>query len=427
MTQGRAVGAVRLPVVADGAGVWPAANDPSYAALVEAGWKPSPLRLFLFKVHSRCNLDCSYCYVYRHPDQTWRSKPARMSRAVVEAAGARIREHAAAHGLAEVAIGLHGGEPLLVGADGLHDFFAALRGAVGPDLEWRASIQTNGVLLSEETLRQLARAKVRVGVSLDGDRIVNDLARLDHRGRSTYDDVRRGLELLRQPEFEACFGAILCTIQLAADPIAVYDHLVEAGAPGLDFLLPHGNWDAPPPGNLGDAGVTPYADWLIPIFDKWYGTYPKRTKVRLFEEVIHLLLGGNSGFESIGLSPVNLIVIETDGSLEGVDTLKSTFDGAARTALNVFQHAFDDVLRHPWIVARQIGERALSETCQACDLRRVCGGGYFPHRYRAANGFRNPSVFCADLSKLILHVRGRLAKDLAARPAALSAAAGGLA
>jgi uncharacterized protein len=35
-----------------------------------------------------------------------------------------------------------------------------------------------------------------------------------------------------------------------------------------------------------------------------------------------------------------------------------------------------------------------------------CGGGLYAHRYRADNGFDNPSAYCPDLLKLITHIRG---------------------
>ena len=85
--------------------------------LADAGWKPVPIRQFLFKVFTRCNLNCDYCYVYELADQSWRSKPGIMSPEVVAASASRIAEHAREHDLDEVRIILHGGEPLLAGAD----------------------------------------------------------------------------------------------------------------------------------------------------------------------------------------------------------------------------------------------------------------------------------------------------------------------
>ena len=46
----------------------------------------------------------------------------------------------------------------------------------------------------------------------------------------------------------------------------------------------------------------------------------------------------------------------------------------------------------------------------------VCGGGYLPHRYGAGNGYRNPTIYCADYRKLIPHIRSRLEQVLDARP-----------
>jgi len=43
---------------------------------------------------------------------------------------------------------------------------------------------------------------------------------------------------------------------------------------------------------------------------------------------------------------------------------------------------------------------------------RICGGGLYPHRYRQGTGFRNPSVYCDDLLRLISHISGRVITDV---------------
>ena len=115
-----------------------------------------------------------------------------------------------------------------------------------------------------------------------------------------------------------------------------------------------------------------------------------------------------------------LIVVDTDGSMEQVDTLRSAYDGAAVTGLNVYAHPFDAALAHPAVVARQIGTAALGADCQRCDIRHVCGGGYYPHRYLRGYGFRQASVYCADMRRLIGHIDRRMRTDIAALLAARS-------
>ena len=43
------------------------------------GHEPVPFRQFILKVHSRCNLSCTYCYVYEMADQGWPRLPRQMS------------------------------------------------------------------------------------------------------------------------------------------------------------------------------------------------------------------------------------------------------------------------------------------------------------------------------------------------------------
>jgi uncharacterized protein len=204
-------------------------------------------------------------------------------------------------------------------------------------------------------------------------------------------------------------------VDLRNDPVTTYQALLETAPPAVNFLLPHGSWSGPPSGRPHDD-ATPYADWLIEVFDRWYHAPVRQTSVRYFEEIINLALGGQSRSESIGLSPVAMIVIETDGTLQQVDTLKTSYAGAAQTGLNVFGDPFDDALHHPGVVARQIGHAALCETCQTCRVRDICGGGLYTHRYRAGHGYRNPSVYCSDLLKLIDHIDSSIRQDLALLP-----------
>jgi uncharacterized protein len=71
------------------------------------------------------------------------------------------------------------------------------------------------------------------------------------------------------------------------------------------------------------------------------------------------------------------------------------------------------VARHTSVLARQSGVLQLCETCRSCRIVDICGGGYIPHRYSAALGFSNPSVYCLDLTRLIDHVGVSLRDALA--------------
>jgi uncharacterized protein len=331
-----------------------------------------------------------------------------MSPALVSVAAERIAEHARAHSLDSVQVIFHGGEPLLSGADPIVDAMRKIRGAVDARVRVKAAIQTNGTLLTEAALGVLGSLDIQIGVSLDGGIASHDGRRRYRNGSGSHAEVIQALKLLAG--YPSTYSGLLSVVDLAADPVGTYEALLEFAPPTIDFLLPHHNWAKPPP-RPSDASV-PYARWLAEVFDRWYGAQSQETHIRLFEEIIHLLLGGKSNTEAVGLSPSSLIVIETDGSIEQTDALKAAYEGASATGLHITRDPFDAALRDPRIAARQLGADALSDECQICPVRVICGAGLYAHRYRPGTGFRNPSVYCPDLFALIMHIRTRLSGDL---------------
>ncbi|ONI89230.1 radical SAM protein [Saccharothrix sp. ALI-22-I] len=366
-----------------------------------------PFRQFVLKVHSRCNLACDYCYVYELADQRWRSRPRVMSPEIVAHTAERVAEHVRGHGLSEVEVVLHGGEPLLAGRAAIESLVSRFRSVVPAEV--RFTVQTNATLLDREFLELFSSLGVRVGVSVDGTPEAHDRHRVRPDGTGSWAAVRAALESLRS--FPAVYGGLLCVVDVRHDPVRTYESLLEFSPPAVDFLLPHGNWSAPPPGRAADALSTPYADWLIAVFDDWYGK--PRTRVRLFDELLAVLLGGRSGVEGIGLSPSGQVVVETDGSIEASDILASSSPAASATGLHVARDAFDAALELPEVRAGRSGLAGLSGECRRCPVVRVCGGGLRAHRFREGAGFDRPSVYCRDLARLIGHVRSRVAADLA--------------
>jgi uncharacterized protein len=395
------------------AAAWPAPLPPS--------WTPTPFREFVLKVASRCNLDCDYCYVYHLADQSWRDQPRFMTAATAAATADRIVEHVRVHELDFVNLRLHGGEPLLAGRDRLHEIVGIFRERLAPEVDVTITVQTNGVLLDEAMASFLVEEDIGVGISLDGDRQANDLHRTYVDGRSSFDEVVAGIRMMQRPDFRSHFLGLLCTIQLEADPVRVWDTLVGLGVAGVDFLLPHGTWADPPPGLVPGAGRTPYADWLVPLFDRWFDAPVRPLSVRTFESLLLLLLGGGGAHESFGLGPVALVVIESDGSYEQVDTLKAVGQGAAASGRSVFADPLDALFDVPAFVQRQLGRHGLAEECQSCEVVSTCGAGLFPHRYRPDGGFTNPSVYCADQYALIGHIQRRVEEALSLRGTTLDA------
>src|SRR6266540_1928195 len=104
---------------------------------------------YILKVASRCNINCSYCYMYNKGDHTFETRPRFMDITTADKALRRINEYAANAGISQVNLVLHGGEPLMVGKSWMrrflrlvHEHLVAARPTV--------VLQTNAILVDAE-------------------------------------------------------------------------------------------------------------------------------------------------------------------------------------------------------------------------------------------------------------------------------------
>ncbi len=144
------------------------------------------MKLTLVLDHA-CNLRCSYCYAGPKSGR-------RMPEAVAEAALDLVLSRPPPY----LRIGLFGGEPLL--APELIDRVAteARRRAEGAGTRLRLTLTSNGTLLDGPTLDLLERHRIRLTVSLDGDREGHDVARRDGDGRGSWERTVAGLRRARE-------------------------------------------------------------------------------------------------------------------------------------------------------------------------------------------------------------------------------------
>ncbi len=359
----------------------------------------------VLKVASRCNLNCSYCYVYNMADSTWKTRPPLMSNEVFEAALQRIIQQCQLSRQERFKLAFHGGEPCLIGHQTFDRWCARARSTLGNMLHLTLVMQTNGSLLDREWMDILRKHRVAVGLSMDGPKEIHDRVRVDHRQQGSYDRVEQGLKLLQEAEIPYGIG---CVIPLGADPLKVHHHFLELGCKQITYLMPHYTHDTIAAVHQR-FGPTPCADFLIPIFDDWWFESTMEIQINDLKDIARVILGGKSSSEAIGNDPPRYVFIEADGEMEGLDNLRACGDGFSQIKLNVLQSDFSSLLRTPTMHSQAIFQgMPLSQICRRCPESETCRGGYLAHRYSKARAFDNPSVWCADLLKLFAHLRNRL-------------------
>jgi uncharacterized protein len=368
----------------------------------------APLQ-FIFKATARCNLDCSYCYVFNKADQSWRTRSRVMSDAVFDAAVKRIRRHTDASGQTVVRLMFHGGEPLLAGPARFRRWIETIDRELRPGLFVSLAVQTNGTLVDDEWARLFADHEIEVGVSLDGPEELNDRFRVDHAGRGSYARIVAGIDALRRRSIPF---SILSVIQLGGDGLSIYRHFRSFQPLTINFLFPDQTND-----DIAEVrskhGPTPIADFLLPVADDWYSGGSVGGDVPLLRNMCRIILGGQTRSDMFGNPPLGFVFVEVDGEIEGLDVLRIDGEGVASTGLSVLRDDFAAISSVSPFHRKAIFDGVpLPMGCRGCPERDTCAGGYLPHRFSRLRGFDNPSAWCADILVLFGHLRRLLGVDV---------------
>lgn len=347
----------------------------------------------IVKIAERCNLNCAYCYMYTGADQSWRLRPRFLSTELRNMLIQRAADYLAQDPGRVVTLELHGGEPLLLGLEKFEEFLADVRQRLGYK---RAIVclQTNGTLFDESWRDLFERYHVSWSISSDGPPQVHDQFRLYHSGAPSSGDVERAVALSRA---SSLFGGVLSVIDPSRNGAEVVRYFYELGIRQADLLLPDAS-HASPPQHLPEYSDAHLLSFLSGAFDEWIAIGDPDYRIRLFEQIMRAIYGVRSGLDAFGGNLWGMLVIESDGSYELLDVLRLGGHEQVATSLNLAQHSFDNYL------ARTKGQfPEPCDTCRACPVFQVCGGGYLPHRFDGVD-YDQPSVYCDVLYGLIAHI-----------------------
>jgi uncharacterized protein len=116
------------------------------------------IRRLILKLSERCNLNCSYCYMYNHADQGYLERPLFMSEDIFERILDRVLEYCSSRPGHGMALHFHGGEPMLMKAEKFDRMARYARDRLGVKLTG-LFMQTNATLVNEAWIAVLKKTK----------------------------------------------------------------------------------------------------------------------------------------------------------------------------------------------------------------------------------------------------------------------------
>lgn len=243
-----------------------------------------------------CNLRCKYCYYLEKGNFFKPGYPHLMSDKTLELF---IRQYIASQPTKNVVFNWHGGEALLRPLS-FYEKVISLEIKYGNGRDISNTIQTNGTLLTAEWCEFFKKYNWLVGVSIDGPAELHDTYRKDRNGKSSFDSVMNGIELLNRHFVD---WNILATVNSAnaSYPDETYSFLKSLGTPFIQFtpvverikddgMLASG---ADNYYNLADYSVTPlqWGTFICRVFDIWARNDIGEIFVNLFDTTLANRMG----------------------------------------------------------------------------------------------------------------------------------------
>lgn len=362
----------------------------------------------ILKTVERCNINCTYCYFFNGGDDSYKFHPPYISLDTIKNTATFLSKACDDFKLEAIQIDFHGGEPTMQKKDQFDAMCQHFYDTLSKKVDLTFALQTNGMLVNDEWIKLFSKYNVSIGVSIDGSKEYNDIARIDHNGNGTYDRVVAGIRKLQQASKEGKVSKIssLSVINTEYPAKEMYRHLVDIlNITQFDFLLPDFTHE-----NFANQNPLKYGKYLCNLFDEWVIDDLPNIKVRILRSTLSMLLGRNS--ELLDLGPENndmfAFTIASNGDLSPDDTLRTTDPKLIFTNANVNNIDLKEFLDFPIFEALSRAKRELPQKCADCCWNKLCNGGMTINRYSKERIFDNPSVYCEGLKVFYAHVTSYL-------------------
>jgi uncharacterized protein len=400
---------------------------------------PSAFHVMTKPIGPICNLDCKYCFYLEKEKLYGHGEKWKMSDEVLEA---YIKQYIESQDVPEINFAWQGGEPTLLGA-GFFRKIVELQKQYANGKQINNAMQTNGTLLDDEWCELLAKEKFLIGLSIDGPRELHDKYRVDKQQKGSFDEVVRGLELLKKHQVE--FNTLTVVNRANSQkPTEVYRFLKQIGSGYIQFIplverLPSQSnsllkildfAEPPAPGEdvPKDSPVTAwsveaktYGHFLCTIFDEWVRNDVGRVFVQLFDTALGNWMGMGSSLCVFAEKCGKALAMEHNGDVYSCDHYvypRYKLGNLLNTSLGQLVNSPEQM---------KFGNDkldSLPQYCRKCEVKFACNGECPKHRFiKTPDGEEGLNYLCPAYKRFFNHIDPymRTMADLlrARQPAAL--------
>ena len=361
-------------------------------------YKNKTVQLLIKPVSYDCNLNCEYCF-YKKTANLYPEKEHLMKKDILDKL---ISETMSYSNGGPCIFSWQGGEPLLAGVDFFKEVIELQKkyGRGGQIVS--NTFQTNGTMLNNEWVKLFNQYKFLIGISLDGPIKRHNYYRHYLSGEGSFKKVMEGINLLKKGKVE--FN-ILSTIgrETAKAPKKIYDFFHSQEFYYLQFIPAVDTRD----GKMTDFSITPaqYGDFLCGLFDVWWNNGKPSTSIRLFDNILEILLGKETGSCTFKDQCGEYIVVEFNGDVYPCDF----FVGKEWKLGNISETPIGQLFEKARL---QFGKlKAISPSdCQNCKWNFICHNGCLWFRWIKNKNVREKDYLCESYQQFFSYTIKRFEK-----------------
>lgn len=348
------------------------------------------MRIYL-GVASHCNMSCEYCFKqFLKGRET--PTPTLLDLSLVSQLLKLLED---VH--SDVQLILHGNEPLVAHVPYLRQLFSVVRRS---RISLSINIQSNLTLLTEEVVRLLKDNGITVGASLDGPKMIHDATRKYLNGRGSFDDVMRGVTLLKN---QAVNVYVVCvyTKRSVGHETEIYNFFKEYA---LSFQFGPVTMPNDPRSQTLALQPNECAHFYNTMFDLYFFDRSRSVKVINVDTLIGRLLY-SSKIELPPLCCQDGLYLDFDGFLYRC----GRFAGDHRFSIGHVQQfdSYESLMKSPGSLNYEDRIRQFSNRCHDCDLGGFCTRGCY-HDALISDSLPLGSPYCEFFKSVVNHAVDRI-------------------